>query len=191
MRRRSALDKEPWEPIRISPDGRHVSASLQGSEFVVWDAATGGLVHRHPRPQDRVLFGVDAAADGKGLAWSVQGVWLEGRRGLELGTMYSAVIVADHRTGREWKMTPLPLSVYSGGARFSPDGSKLVLQGGFDGNWKEHSVSVWDVRTGKRLLNRSGATAASPRSACRRTAAARTAAACWPATARVGWCCSR
>jgi hypothetical protein len=44
--------------------------------------------------------------------------------------------------------------VYSGGARFSPDGSKLVLQGRFDGSWKEHSVSVWDVRTGKRLLNR-------------------------------------
>jgi RNA polymerase sigma factor (sigma-70 family) len=151
--RRIALDKEPWEPIRISPDGRYVSASLQGSEFVVWDAATGEVLHRRPRPQDRVLFGADAAADGKGLARSVAGVWLEGRRGLDLGPMYSAVIVANHRTGREWKMAPLPLSVYSGGARFSRDGSKLVLLGRFGGDWKEDSVSVWDARTGKRLLN--------------------------------------
>jgi RNA polymerase sigma factor (sigma-70 family) len=152
--RRIPLDKEPWEPIRISPDGRHVSASLQGTVFVVWDAKTGEVLHRQPRTADRVLFGADPTPDGKGFARSVTGVWLDrGRERNLLGPSYSAVLVTDHRTGREWKMAPLPWSVYSGGARFSRDGSRLVLYGRFDGNWKEDSVSVWDVPTARRLLN--------------------------------------
>jgi RNA polymerase sigma factor (sigma-70 family) len=151
--RRIPLDKEPWEPIRISPDGRHVSASLQGAEFVVWDARTGAVLHRQPRAADRVLLGADAAPDGKGLARSVVGVWRERGPGGELGPHYRAVIVTDHWTGRAWEMAPLPWSVYSGGARFSPGGSRLFLQGHFDGNWKEDSVSVWDVPTGRCLLN--------------------------------------
>ncbi|HYT87282.1 MAG TPA: WD40 repeat domain-containing protein [Gemmataceae bacterium] len=150
--RRIPLDKQPWEPIRLSPDGRTVSASLQGAEFVIWDAQTGEILHRRPRAKDRVLFGADAAPDGKGLARSVTGIWGEGGGRPDLGPAYSAVVVTDHRTGREWKMAPLPWSVYSGGARFSRDGSKLVLQGRFDGNWKKDSVSVWDVPTGRRLL---------------------------------------
>jgi hypothetical protein len=151
--RRIPLDKEPWEPIRISPDGRHVSASLQGAEFVVWDAGTGEVLHRQPRARDRVLLGADAAPDGKGLARSVAGVWREGGARERLGPAYSAVVVTDHRTGRAWKMAPVPWSVYSGGARFSPDGSRLVLRGHLDGNWREDSMSVWDVAAGRRLLS--------------------------------------
>jgi RNA polymerase sigma factor (sigma-70 family) len=152
--RRIPLDKEPWDPIRISPDGRHVSASLQGVEFVVWDAKTGEVLHRRKRAPDRVLLGADPTPDGKGLARSVSGIWREDARGPGLGPSYSAVVVTDHRTGREWKMEPVPWSVYSGGGRFSPDGSRLVLQGHLDGNWRQDSLSVWDVATGKRLLTR-------------------------------------
>jgi WD40 repeat protein len=161
--RRIPLDKAPWEPIRISADGRLVSASLQGAEFVVWDARTGEVRHRRPRPEDQVLFGADPTPDGKGLARSVSGFWHEQQRPLGSGPSYKAVVVTDHRTGREWKMTPMPASVYSDGARFSRDGSRLVLMGHMDGNWKEDGVTVWDVATGKRLLSRSrpgGSTAA-------------------------------
>jgi hypothetical protein len=130
-----------------------VSASLQGLEFVVWDTRTGKVLHRKPRSPDAVLFGADPSPDGKGLARSVTGIWLEGRPRLEVGPFYSTVVVTDHRTGREWKMAPLPWTVYSGGARFSRDGSRLVLEGHFDDNWKQDSVCVWDMVTGRRLLN--------------------------------------
>ncbi len=67
--------------------------------------------------------------------------------------MYSAVYVTDHRTGKEWKIEPLPWSVYSSGASFNRDGSKVVLQGRFDDDWHRDSVSVWDVRTGRQLVS--------------------------------------
>src|SRR5262249_39632056 len=143
--RRIPLEKQPWEPIRLSPEGRFVSASLEGSEFVTWDTRTGEIVHRQPRAAAQVLLGADAATDGKGLARSVQGVWADRGREDLFAPAYGAVVVTDHLAGREWKMNPLPWSVYSGGGRFSPDGSKLILQGNFDGNFKGDSVSVWDV----------------------------------------------
>jgi WD40 repeat protein len=151
--RRIPLEKEPWDPIRISPDGRRVAASLQGAEFVVWDATTGEGLHRLKRAEDRVLLGADLTPDGKGLARSVSGVWGEGQGRPGQGPTFSAVVVADRRTGREWKASPTPWSVYSGGARFGRDGSRLVLLGHTDGNWKEDNVSVWDVAAGKLLLN--------------------------------------
>ena len=55
--------------------------------------------------------------------------------------------------GREWKLDPVPWSVYSDGVRFGPDGTRLVVQGHLDRDWKRDSVSVWDAGTGRRLVS--------------------------------------
>ena len=61
--------------------------------------------------------------------------------------------MTDHATGRQWDLDPMPWSVYSGGGQFSRDGTRLVLHGHFDGRHDVSSVSVWDLRTGRRLTN--------------------------------------
>jgi dipeptidyl aminopeptidase/acylaminoacyl peptidase len=73
--------------------------------------------------------------------------------GRDLGPAYKEVVLTDHRTGREWKLDPVPWSVYSDGVRFSPDGTRLVVQGHLDRDWKRDSVSVWDAGTGRRLVS--------------------------------------
>jgi WD40 repeat protein len=50
-------------------------------------------------------------------------------------------------------MSPTPWSTYSAGANFSPDGSKLILCGRFDRGWDRDNITVWDVRSGRRLVN--------------------------------------
>src|SRR5262249_1262363 len=127
--RRIPVTDSIWMPLQASPDGRHVSAETGAGEFVTWDARTGEVLHRSKRLGRDVLFGASPTADGKGLAWSVSGMFLDGARGFGTGPMYSSVTVTDHTTGRQWKMDPMPWSVYSAGAKFSHDGSKMVLQG--------------------------------------------------------------
>jgi len=143
-------------PIQASPDGRHVSAETGAGEFVTWDARTGDVLRRSKRKGSDVFFGAAPTADGKGLAWSVSGMFLDGGRGFDTGPMYSSVTATDHTTGRQWKLDPMPWSIYSGGARFSRDGSKMVLHGHFNSDWKRDSVAVWDMRTGRRLVNWEG-----------------------------------
>jgi WD40 repeat protein len=149
--RRFPLGGHTWEPVQLSPDGRHVAASIRGSEFVIWESTTGAVLHRHKEKAGSVLFGAMVAPDGKGLAGSAVGVF--GSRGLGDGPMYSSVTVTDHRTGRDWKMDPIPWSVYSSGARFSRDGSRLVVMGRWAADPRKDRVTVWDNRTGRRLVN--------------------------------------
>ncbi|MBO0700066.1 MAG: WD40 repeat domain-containing protein [Zavarzinella sp.] len=152
--RRIPITGSVWSPVRISPDGRHVSASTQTGEFVTWDARTGNVLDRQKKVAGTAVFGATPAADGKGQALSAVGMFADrGGRLVEDGPMYTAVTVTDHTTGREWKMDPIPWSVYSGGARFSRDESRLVVVGRWGRDWKKDAVTVWDVRTGRRLMS--------------------------------------
>src|SRR5262249_39175648 len=67
------------------------------------------------------------------------------------GQLLKAIYLTDHAGGREFKLEPVPWSVYSGGVRFCDDGSMAIVQGHFDADWKKNSVVVWDVASGRRL----------------------------------------
>jgi WD40 repeat protein len=150
--RRIPIAGTPWDPLQISPDGRHVSALVAGSEFVVWDARSGAVLHRQKWAQESFLYGATPTPDGSGLARSVVAVSLPGVRGPVVGgSRYLSVTVTDHTTGRKWDLHPVPSSIYVGGGKFSRDGTRLVLHGHFDS--PADSVSVWDARTGRRLMN--------------------------------------
>lgn len=152
--RRIPLESLAWAPpVLISPDGRFVTTDVDGSELRVFNAATGEVVHRSKRAAGSTRFGASIDPDGRGLGWSAVGIFRPDNRGLaEAGPMYSEVTVTDHRTGRAWKMDPMPWSVYSGGARFSADGSRVIVLGRWGQDWRTDSVTVWDTRTGRRLL---------------------------------------
>ncbi len=147
--RRFPLDISPWS-IRVSPDGRRVMTDDQG-EFIVWDAETGKVVHQQ-KFSGRFLFGAALTPDGKEIARSVTGVFLANARPDPLGQMYSDVFLTDHLANKELKLDPVPWSIYVNGAQFSSDGSKVVLEGRFENKVTQDSVSVWDTRTGRRLL---------------------------------------
>src|SRR5262249_18493492 len=134
-----------------SPDGRHVSAYLANVGFFVWEAATGAVLSRQARDTGGFLLGAVPSADGKGLALSLRGILDSANRGAFAGPIYSAVTVTDHATGRKWDLDPMPWMVARG--RFSRDGKRLILHGHFDDRWQVNSVSVWDVRAGRRLMN--------------------------------------
>jgi WD40 repeat protein len=149
--RRIALDESGWLPIHISRDGRFVWVS--GSDITAWDTDTGEIVLRQPRSKDRFLHGAELAKDGKSILQSVAGVWRKDMDRDLLGPSYDAVYVTNHKTGHEWKMDPIPWSIYSGGAVFTRDGSKLIVSGRYDDDWKKNCVSIWDVQTGRRLVS--------------------------------------
>jgi WD40 repeat protein len=151
--RRFPVEGSPYMPFQISADGRHALAYL-GSEIVVWALGTGEVLHRNKNRAGSPVFGATATVDGKGLSRSAAGNFADrGARLVLEGPMYASVTVTDHTTGREWKMNPVPWSVYSGGATFSRDGSKVVVHGRWDGDWNKDTVTVWDARTGRRLMN--------------------------------------
>ena len=146
--------REPWAPIRMSADGRFVLATLQGSESVVWDTGTGDVVHRTVRKgtEDRLLFGAHLAADGKSWARSVTGVFKKDNR-LPGGEMYESVFLTDHSAGKEWKLTPAPWGIYSGGAYFSDDGRRVAIRGHFGHRDEDNRLLVMDATTGRRLCD--------------------------------------
>lgn len=122
-------------------DGRFVSANLEGSQFVAWNTATGEEGLRQKRTdKERMVLGVQLAADGKSIARTVTGVWIEKPGFDPVGPAYSAIYVTDHVSGEEFKLEPMPWSIYSGGVQFSADGTKLVIEGRFDKEWKSDGV---------------------------------------------------
>jgi WD40 repeat protein len=154
--RRIPFEYNGWSGVRMSPDGRFAMSYAGTSEFYVWDLATGEVRHRRKSAPGEILFGVTAAPDGKGLDRSVVGIFAEGRRLPGQGPSYSSVTVYDHRAGREWKMEPMPWTVYSQGATFNRDGSLVIVHGRFDERWGNDSVTVWDTRIGRRLMKWDG-----------------------------------
>src|SRR5262249_41229017 len=114
---------------------------------------TGRFLSRHDWDKSTLLLGAVASADGKGPAFSLCGTWDRSNRGAFAGPSYSAVTVTDHATGRKWDLDPMPWTVYTGGGRFSRDGTRLLLHGHFDDRWQANRVSGWDVLAGRRLMN--------------------------------------
>jgi WD40 repeat protein len=150
--RRIPFEYSGWSGIRISPDGRFAMSYAGKSEFWIWDLTTGEVLHRRKSAAREVLFGMTAAPDGKGLARTVVGIFADGKGFPGQGPSYSSVIVYDHLAHREWKMEPMPWTVYSQGATFSRDGSRVVVHGQFDDKGLNDIVTVWDMATGRRLM---------------------------------------
>jgi RNA polymerase sigma factor (sigma-70 family) len=135
---------------QLSSDGRFMTADVNYPEFAVWDLTTGKVVHRRAgSPKESVLAALPAA-DGTGFAVSAVAVRGDDP-GLIPGRPYASLTVTDHRTGRAVKLDPPPSAA---AAEFSPDGSRLVLQTGAGdrGILGPGDVSVWDSRTGRRLM---------------------------------------
>jgi hypothetical protein len=86
------------------------------------------------------------------VAWSVTGEGLDGREDL-LAPAYKAVYLTHHASKRQLKLEPTPWSIYTAGVQFSDDGTKVMIQGHFSRDWDKSSVVIWDVRTGRVLLN--------------------------------------
>jgi hypothetical protein len=148
---RIPMDVTPRPSLQLTPDGRYVSAFLlaRDSRVLVLDTRTGEVVFRRPYPADEWVLATVPAPDGPGLARSVVGTRAP-QKG-EGGPGYAAVAVTDHATGRTWKMDPVPWSVYPGGVGFSRDGTRVLLRGRFAPEELD-CVSVWDARTGRRLV---------------------------------------
>lgn len=143
--------EEPQPPLRpsglvrvaLSPDGRWVANADEDNIIQVWDAEAGlevvKLHGNHGPPTNSVAISPDGkriAAGGP--AWAVP---LLG--GMSLGSVYVGALVQvwDVASGDEFRRF-MPGEVPAAMA-FSPDGQRLVLAG--------LDVSVWDVKTGKRL----------------------------------------
>lgn len=150
--RRVPLEAELTSYFQISPNGRYLVSFGQGVGHGVWDTATGALLHRERPPDRGRVFGITPAPDGKGLAWSVVGLHSDRGAGFPGEPNYNSVTVKDHRTGREWKMDPVPWLELSGGTRFSPDGSRLVVRAWWDVDIAKEGVTVWDTKAGRRLM---------------------------------------
>jgi WD40 repeat protein len=170
--RRIELDR-PVLAVAMSPDGRFVSALLEGSEFGVWDARTGKSILRQKRLVNGPdLLGAQPANDGKSVARSVTAIknkyqygsllsepGVMNQRQLIMGPEYSAVYLNDHVQKRQFALHPVPWSVHGGGVRFSADGSKVIIAGTF-GDYQlvgkrsdRNGIVVWDVRSGRLLLH--------------------------------------
>jgi hypothetical protein len=65
-------------------------------------------------------------------------------------------VVYDHVAGTSWKMNPMPWVLYDG-VRFSRDGTRIFGRGRYDNVSAKDTVSVWDVRSGRRLVAWTGA----------------------------------
>jgi RNA polymerase sigma factor (sigma-70 family) len=151
------LSEPALNTITVSPDGAYVSAFV-GSELIVCDAAGKVVLRQKQTDTGRYLFGTRLTGDGKSVTASVTGIWNDqGDRDL-LAPAYKAVYLTDHAAKREFRLEPMPWSIYTAGAQFSPDGTMVVVQGRFNQDWRQHSVAIWDTRSGRLLLswNRQG-----------------------------------
>jgi WD40 repeat protein len=147
------LEYAPNRPLSLSPDGRYVSASAFGGETRVWDSRTGEVLFRQKRANDERVMAVRPAPDGRSLGRSVVATWPGNDTN---GPSYTQVVVYDHVAGTSWKMNPMPWVLYDG-VRFSRDGTRIFGRGRYDNVSAKDTVSVWDVRSGRRLVAWTGA----------------------------------
>jgi hypothetical protein len=149
--RRTPRDDSNLRPPRLSPDGRFVATYEKDSEFTVRDLSTGAVVFRRPASPKDVLLTAIPTADGRGLAVSATAVRGEGNGVIPEGPRYTSFTVTDHRTSRSWNIDP---TTSAGTPTFSPDRSRLVISRldlRTNAPWRGE-VSVWDVRSGRRLV---------------------------------------
>jgi WD40 repeat protein len=124
--------------IEFSPDGREVVGlgccwAGSGSQLAAWDVGSG-----------RPLWSTDA--DGSAGTFD----FVPGTHDLGLGTTGGQVRLLDARTGQA---IDAPLQVATGiiaGLSFAPDGNTFAVSS------NDHTASVWDRRTRKRIGNAFG-----------------------------------
>jgi WD40 repeat protein len=116
--------------LRFSPDGKTLT-SVDSDALRVWDVATGKELRRGPKHPVEVHCAA-LSADGKVLA---------------LGAEYRMIHLRDALTGKEMRRITLDDSLgHLAAVALSLDGKILASRG-----WRDNSVVLWDVATGKKL----------------------------------------
>jgi WD40 repeat protein len=119
--------------LLFSPDGKTLAAEKSGREFVVWDFATGKLLHE-PRTEDDTVWCMRFSPDGKRLV---------------TGSNHGRVRLWDLATGElRRKFSSFETTILS--LAFSPDG-KRVAASASDG-----TLRVWEVDSGKEVFDSEG-----------------------------------
>jgi WD40 repeat protein len=161
---------------RFSPDGKLIaSASLDGT-VRVWNAVTGGLVAKHPHPQEvnSVAFNpesdrlVTSSMDSLVRIWDARSTRSLGVLQGHAGAVYSAefsqdgeliVTAGKDRTARVWKMDSRSLLATLSGhtgqvnrAAFSSDSKSVVTAS------NDRTARVWEASTGRVLAELRGHT---------------------------------
>jgi WD40 repeat protein/beta-lactamase regulating signal transducer with metallopeptidase domain len=174
------------QKLAFSPDGKLLAlgnSGAAGNDIVLWDLATGKLIHDLKRVSDRGVDGPAFSPDGRLLAitaGNVLHVWdlateknldasfvgHEGYvepvvflgRGDKVATAGSegAVRHWDARTGRQERMLPYPGLIRALAA--SPDGKLLASSAEtiLSDDSVANSVRIWDVGTGRQLHQLAG-----------------------------------
>ncbi len=136
---------------RISTDGRTVSCLLNG-DLAVFDVATRNEIARRNGPKNGLTFGYELSESGRDIDLTVTGRFVE--NGFDdRSPLYSEVIVADHRTGRNWILEPMPWTIGNDGIKFSRDRNRLLVVGRPDGDSNQSGVGIWDTKTGRQLAS--------------------------------------
>ncbi len=161
------------DDVAFSPDGRLLAAGAEGGIMTLWDAADGRKLHDlpgHKQPASSVAFSpnsrvlASASLGGDLLIWdTATGRLLKSLQGPPI------VGVAFHPDGRSvatasygrvvqvWDVSTGERRTIGGhtgivnGVAFSPDGRRLASIGGED-----KIVKLWDVDTGREVLNLRG-----------------------------------
>ena len=142
------LEFTPTEPLSLSPDGRYVSTSGLGRK-------TARLRHAFRRGSVPPQAGERRTGNGHPADRRRPQPGLVGRRHLA-GPGYRRAVLHPGRGHRpryrtELEDEPFPRRFYDG-VRFSRDGTRIFGRGRYDNVSSKDTVSVWDLRTGRRLV---------------------------------------
>jgi WD40 repeat protein len=125
----------PVWSLACNPDGK-IAASGGDAELVFWDLATRKQMGPLTSSQKDRIWALAFSPDGEYLASAgndlVVAFWKTGHQTMPVKTLGAPV------TGNDWELMPV-------GVSFSPDGTLLAMSTG------EHSVTVWNFRSGRPL----------------------------------------
>ncbi len=130
------------EALTFSPDGKWLVSGGDDAALMFWDAATGKLLRDYTDFAGEIVS-VTFNPDGTRFAFATSD-------GLHVWHIDSNTVERDTTVASQELFT-----IVSGGAVFSPDGSKLAGPGASTiGN----AVKLWDAATGRELLSMNGHT---------------------------------
>jgi WD40 repeat protein len=119
--------------VWLTPDGKHVLASVDQTDLGVFDAATGKRV-RTLGGHNTSIFRIAFSPDGKTMASADNAV-------IRLWDTATLKPLHDYESHRGYNVV----------VRYSPDGKTLVSQSYGEGSTLGASARVWDAATGKEL----------------------------------------
>ena len=117
--------------LEQGPDGKVLAVPLD-EDVILFEATSGAYIRTLKGPGDRVVW-VSFSRDSQLLAATT---WH--------GDSGGAVRVWDLHAGQQLYTNPQPGPSVPGPAAFSPDGSRLVIEGG-------QRLQVWDARSGREV----------------------------------------